>query len=187
MDNWSFNKNLAQRKENLETYGYNAYCLFTLTGKEVVLAKELNKDFDDILALPVLKMAHRSRMGEKSEVQVPLLDSYIFLFLPKDRDIREIRIERFSFRVLDNKNDGGRLVGGDLDYANFVKENNGLVSLSQAIKVNGIVRIVNGPLKKMEGKIIKYDKHNRNCLIEIEFLGKTIATWLPFEYIDSTI
>ena len=187
MDYWSFNKNLQERKEYLETNGYDAYCLFVLSGKEVVLAKELNKDFEDILALPILKMAHRSKMGEKSEVQVPLLSSYIFLYLPKDRDIREIRIERFSFKVLDNKNEFGKLTGEDLDYANFVKENNGLVSLSQAIKTNGIVKIISGPLKKMEGKIIKYDKHNRNCLIEIEFLGKTIATWLPFEYVDSTI
>ena len=76
------------------------------------------------------------------------------------------------------------MYGNDLVYANWVLEAEGLITVSKAIELNGKVKIINGPLKNLEGNIIEYSKHNRNCKIEIHLLNQTINAWLPFEYID---
>lgn len=187
MEKWVVSKDILDRKNYLEEVGYDAYCLFIYEDKEVSLAKELNKNFEDILAIPILKISHKIKNGERTTIQSPLLSSYIFLFTPKNKDRRELTIKRFNYKVLGTSSDGGKLIGEDLKYAEWIKDNNGIIPLSQAILSNGLVKIVSGPLKNFEGKIIKYDKHRRNCLIEIEFLGKTTQTWLPFEFVDTII
>lgn len=185
MELFKLSDDLKQRKLNLIATGYNAYCLFCLPGIEITLAKEINTNYDYALALPILKMAHRSRAGEKYDVQEPLLSSYIFVYLPKDKNIFKIRTSRFHFRVLAKETDSGILVGNDLRYAEWVLEVEGLISVSEAIKYNGKVKIIAGPLKRLEGNIVEYSKRNRNCCIEIELLNQKIKTWLPFDWVDA--
>ena len=181
---WEFNDELKRRKLRLIAEGYDAYCLFTLQGLELNIADELNNNYERCLATPLTKMSHRSRKGRKYDVQEVLLGGYIFVFLEKGRDINKIKSSKNYFRILSRQNEDGKLYGRDLDYANWVLEVEGLLSVSEAIKLNGKVKIINGPLKNLEGNIIEYSKRNRNCKIEIEFLGQTINTWLPFEWID---
>ena len=181
---WEFDDNLKERKLKLVAEGHDAYCLFTLQGLELNIAEEINNNYDYCLATPLTKMSHRSRKGKKYDVQEVLLGGYIFLFMEKGRDVYKIRSARNYFRILSRNNDDGKLYGRDLAYAEWVLEQEGCISVSEAIKLNGKVRIVGGPLKELEGNIVEYSKRNRNCCIEIDFLGQTIKTWLPFNWID---
>ena len=181
---WEFDDTLKKRKLKLVAEGYDAYCLFTLQGLELNIAEEINNNYDYCLATPLTKMSHRSRKGKKYDVQEVLLGGYIFLFMEKGRDVYKIRSARNYFRILSRNNDDGKLYGRDLAYAEWVLEQEGCISVSEAIKLNGRVRIVGGPLKELEGNIVEYSKRNRNCCIEIDFLGQTIKTWLPFNWID---
>lgn len=182
---WSFTKELELRRDRLNEAGFNAYCLFCLPGIEATLCKQINTDFEYALALPIMKMSHKSREGIKYDVQEQLLSSYIFIYLPIDKDIFEIKTPRFYFKVLKKETDKGILIGNDLEYAKLILEAGGLISVSEAIKYSGKVKIVNGPLKKLEGKIVEYSKRNRNCCVEIELLNRTIRTWLPFDWVDT--
>lgn len=179
-----FSNELKQRKLNLIANGYDAYCLSVLNGQEVKLANELNKEYDYLIATPLMKMAHRSRNGQKYDVEEPLLSGYVFLYMPKDKDAFSIKSNYYSYRLLSYKNNDGKLMAGDLEYANWVLDFEGMLSVSEAIKIDGKVVIINGPLKTMEGYIVDYSKKNRNCCIEIDFLGQKTRTWLPFEWID---
>ena len=85
MSDWSLNDELKQRKQKLIDKGYDAYCLFCLPGSEITLASELNNKYDYLLALPILRMAHRSRGGNKYDIQIPLMSSYIFVYMLKNR------------------------------------------------------------------------------------------------------
>ena len=181
---WTFSDELKQRKLRLITEGYDAYCLFTLQGLELNISEELNKNYEHCLATPLAKMSHRSRKGHKYDVQEVLLGGYIFVYLEKGRDINKIKSSKNYFKILNRQNDDGKLFGNDLKYAEWVLEVEGFLSVSEAIKLNGKVKIINGPLKNLEGNIVEYSKRNRNCRIEMEFLGQTINTWLPFEWID---
>lgn len=184
MSDWSLNDELKLRKQKLIDKGYDAYCLFCLPGSEITLASELNNKYDYLLALPILRMAHRSRGGNKYDIQIPLISSYIFVFMLKNKDIFKIQTSRFHYRILSKDADSGKLVGKDLEYANWVLNIDGLIGVSDAIKINGKVKIINGPLKQLEGNIVEYSSRSRNCLIEIQFMSQTIRTWLPFAYID---
>ena len=181
---WLFDDELKQRKIELISKGYDAYCLYTLQGLEVNIASELNSNYDYILATPLTKMSHRSRNGNKYDTQEILLGGYIFLYIEKNRDVYKIKSTKNYFKILNRQNDDGKLYDEDLRYANWVLEAEGLISVSEAIELNGKVKIINGPLKNLEGNIVKYSKRNRNCLIEIDFMGQHINTWLPFDYID---
>ena len=181
---WQFNDDLKQRKIELISSGYNAYCLFVLAGQEINIADEINNNYPYSIATPLTKMSHRSRRGYKYDIQEVLLSSYVFVYLPKDRDIFKIKSFKNTLRVLNWKNDDGRLYGKDLDYAEWILDVEGFLSVSDAIKINGKVKIINGPLKDLEGSIVEYSKHNRNCRIEIYLLNQTINVWLPFDWVD---
>ena len=56
--------------------------------------------------------------------------------------------------------------------------------MSKAIKVNGKVRVISGPLYNMVGNIKEYSKKNRNCRIEITLFGRLISMWLPFQWVE---
>ena len=73
---------------------------------------------------------------------------------------------------------------GDLEYAKWVLDVEGMLSVSEAIKIDGKVKIIAGALKKLEGNIVEYSKKNRNCCVEIDFLGQKTRTWLPFDWVD---
>jgi len=181
---WQFDDELKQRKEEILTEGYDAYCLFTLQGIELNIAEELNSNYDYLIATPLTKMSHRSNKGKKYDVQEVLLGGYIFVFVKKDHDIYHVKSQKNYFKVLARQNDDGRLWGRDLEYANWVLDREGTISVSEAINMNGKVKIISGPLKSLEGYIVEYSKRNRNCKIEIDFLGQKINTWLPFDWVD---
>ena len=71
-----------------------------------------------------------------------------------------------------------------LSYAEKIMECGGIVDMSKAIKENDRVKIVSGPLKEMEARIIKMDPRNRNAKVSVDFLGRVTEVWLPFEYMD---
>ena len=171
------------RKDFLEN-GFDSYVFFTLSGKEVDLAEELNSKYEDIYCLVLKRMMHRSDHGKKWDEENVLIKGYVFIYVPKNYDIRYIKSDNNPYKILKWQLDLGKLFGEDYEYALWVLRQDGLIGVSKAIKVNEKVKIVDGPLAQMEGYIVKYSKRNRNCLVEIEFMNQTIRTWLPFEWTD---
>lgn len=171
------------RKDFLEN-GFDSYVFFTLSNKEVDLAEELNGKYDDLYALVLKRMMHRSDHGKKWDEESVLIKGYVFIYVPKGYDIRYIRSDNNPYRILKWQLELGKLFGDDYRYSEWVLQQNGLIGVSKAIKVNEMVKIVDGPLADFEGYIVKYSKHNRNCLVEVNFMNQTIRTWLPFEWTD---
>lgn len=186
MTEWMITEEISDRQTRLEDEGYNAYCLRTKTGWEADAAAHINLLNERILALPFIKLSHKSVKGVKSVVQKNLLPSYVFLFTPKDYRIenldRKFR-EGFAFIHYGDEDDI-LLRDGDLRWARWVFSSRGIIGMSRAIKVNGKVRIIDGPLSALEGQIKEYSKKNRNCRIETVLFNRVISVWLPFTYIE---
>ena len=179
--------NIEQKQELRKGFlenGFDSYVFFTLSGKEVDLAEELNGKYEDIYCLVLKRMMHRSDHGKKWDEESVLIKGYVFIYVPKNYDIRYIKSDNNPYKILKWQLDLGKLFGGDYEYALWVLQQDGLIGVSKAIKVNEKVKIVDGPLAQMEGYIVKYSKRNRNCLVEIEFMNQTIRTWLPFDWTD---
>ncbi len=61
---------------------------------------------------------------------------------------------------------------------------NRLIDLSRiTIEEGQRIRIVAGPLKGLEGKVIKFDLHRRKAVVEIKLLSSTVRTDLGIEII----
>ena len=184
---WEFSEELEDRRTNLEIKGHDSYCLQTMGGKEIELAREINILYKDkeVLALPFLRITHKSKNGIKSTFQKVMLPGYVFLYLPKDSKPFEIRPGGVSFHFVSNveKNDYV-LHGSDEKYAQWIFNNGGIIGMSKAIKVNGKVRVISGPLYNLVGNIKDYSKKNRNCRIEITLFGRLISMWLPFQWVE---
>ena len=184
---WEFSEELEDRRTNLEIKGHDSYCLQTMGGKEIELAREINILYKDkeVLALPFLRITHKSKNGIKSTFQKVMLPGYVFLYLPKDSKPFEIRSGGVSFHFVSNveKNDYV-LHGSDEKYAQWIFNNGGIIGMSKAIKVNGKVRVISGPLYNLVGNIKEYSKKNRNCRIEITLFGRLISMWLPFQWVE---
>ena len=76
---WEFSEELEDRRTNLVVKGYDSYCLQTMGGKEIELAKEINILYRDkeALALPFLRITHKSKNGVKSTFQKVMLPGYV--------------------------------------------------------------------------------------------------------------
>lgn len=173
-----------QLREDFLANGFDSYVFFTLSGKEVDLAEELNSKYENIYCLVLRRMIHRSDHGRKWDEESVLIKGYVFVYVPVNYDIRYIRSDNNPFKILKWKLDLGRLFGDDLLYSEWVLKQDGLIGVSKAVRINQKVKIVDGPLAEFEGYIVKYSPRNRNCLVELTFMNQTIRTWLPFEYTD---
>ncbi len=186
MKEWDFNEELTKRRERLIQTGYDVYCLFGLSGDEVKLANELNRFYEDCLALPFMRMVHKSRDGEKFMEQDAILKGYVFLYIPCGIEIASIKIVNCAFRIL--KHDGEKTALSEMDrhYAEWILSLGGLIGLSKALRIGEHVKIIEGPLLDVEGSIVKYSKKNRNCRVEINIVGQQLSVWLPFDWVRST-
>lgn len=182
---WLFDGECRRRESLLRQKDFDAYCLFCMSGSEVRLAQEINCLNPECLAMPFLRMMHRSRNGERYLVQDVLLKGYVFLFVPEQSDIALLRKGETCFRVLERKRGGGLLIGDDRRYANWVLERGGILEVSQAARINDRVKIVSGPLLDLEGYITAFSKKNRNCRVLFEIMGRQLDVWLPFDWVES--
>ena len=177
-------KDKKELREYLINEGFDAYVFNTLEKSELELQDELNGKFEDLYALVLKRMVHRSDHGRKWDEESVLITRYVFVYVEKGYDIKNIRTDNNPFRILNHKYDNGKLYGDDYTYSKWVLKQDGLIGVSKAVKVNEKVKIVSGPLQELEGYIIDYSKRNRNCLVEINFMNQTVKTWLPFEWLD---
>ncbi len=186
MTEWIITEDITERQTQLESDGYDAYCLRTKTGWETDAANHINLLNENVLALPFMKLSHKSSVGIKSVEQKTVLPSYVFLFTPKGYLLENLNRkfrEGFAFVYYADEDDI-LLRNGDLRYARWVFSSTGIIGMSRAIKVNGKVKIIDGPLLSLEGQIKEYSKKNRNCRIETVLFNRVISVWLPFTYIE---
>ena len=57
------------------------------------------------------------------------------------------------------------LRGTDLEFIDWIKKNNGIIEMSSAVKVGSMIEFVAGPLKDMNGKIIKINRSRRQVQV----------------------
>ena len=116
-----------------------------------------------------------------------MLPGYVFISVPFDDDgINLYNCARLPdvYRLLTDSEGNWPLWGNDEKFARWVIKNRGMIGLSQAYKAGDKIRMLSGPLKELEGNIIKIDRRGRNGLIEAEFDGQKKQFWLAFEYTE---
>ena len=72
----------------------------------------------------------------------------------------------------------------DLNFIQWLKKQNGKIKTSKAIEIENKIKILEGPLKELEGKIIKINKKQKSACVKIEGEGIINKIWLSYENIE---
>lgn len=184
MDEWKIDKKIILKHKLLRTYGYDVYLFYVEAGNEVSLAKEINSRYDTILALPICKTAHKSTNGIKTHENTVIIPSVVFVYVMDGESVYNLVLDKYPFKITELLTKNGKLYGPKLDIANIIFKYNGLIGLSKAKMVDGLIEIIEGPLYKIQDKIIKYDRRNRGCRVRYTVDNKEYCFWLAFEYVS---
>lgn len=157
-------------------------CMFCKTGRELAVARDLQREWEGVRACAATIVKRRTRRGVKRLQTEVVFDGYVFFgapdgFLPCARPNDALKILRSS--------DGDwRLVGYDAWFAEWLLKQDGVIGLSKARKVGDAVQILQGPLKDLEGQIVRVDRRNRSGQVSLSVGGRAINVWLGFEWLE---
>lgn len=159
-------------------------CLYVRAGREQKTVEMIQRFFPHIKPLAVGQLKHQSKNGVKSIVNTILLPGYVLFQADEDFEVRYLYSLDYVIRILKYEDRSWALRGDDLRFAEWIYRLNGLIGVSKAYHEGTKVRILEGPLKNLEGQIIRVDSRNRNAQISFGFDRQVFTAWLAFEWID---
>ena len=166
---------------DIETaYGY----LRVLGGTEERVATLVNKMFPEIHAMAITQIKHRSCRGVRSYSSNIMVPNYILFSAHKDAKVSKMLAISSVSQVLTYAGNIWQLRDEDLFCAQWLFDHNGTIGVSVLLMEGDVVQIIDGPLKDMEGKILRIDKRNRNALVALNLHHQTCKMWLAFEWMD---
>ncbi len=170
--------------EGLETADRAFGCVFCMTGAEALAAQKLEAEWSAVLkARAVFVLKWHTEQGRKSLRPEVLYRSYVFFEAPPGFKPAG-KLPDPCLKLLKDEDGDWRLTGNDAWFAGWLLDQDGQIGLSQARKVGDRVQIQSGPLKDVEGSIIKVDARGRSCQVKLEINGRTLCAWLGFELLE---
>ena len=170
--------------EGLKATDHAFGCVFCLTGAELLAAQRLETAWSAVVkarAVSVLKW--RTDHGRKSLCPEVLYKRYVFFEAPPEFEPTG-RLPDPCLKVLKNEDNDWQLTGHDAWFASWILKQDGRIGLSEARKVGDRIQIQSGPLKDVEGYIVKVDARGRSCQVKLTVNGRELRAWLGFELID---
>ena len=79
------------------------------------------------------------------------------------------------------------LKDNDLDFVKWLKGFNGIIKTSKAVEIGKKIKIVEGPLMGLEGKIVKINKKQKCIGLRIEGEGINNIVWLSYELVNKEV
>ena len=162
----------------------NAYCLFCNTMKRDELAAAIRQAFDMQVIAP--KIIQRKWVkGEVNEVVHDYLPGYLFLYADSldEALLRLVRLDNV-YRVLGEKENGYRLMGANLAFAEMLRDCGGVIGVLKTCRVGDRVRLAEGAMGKVEGEILKLDRRGR-ALVQFVFDGSAVKSWVAIEMVEA--
>jgi len=158
-------------------------CLFCLTGQELNVARGAEDRWDIVSARPVSVLKWRTSHGRKRLEPEVIFPSYVF-FEAADGFEPVGRLPEGCLKVLRSGDGDWRLTGYDAWFACWLLDQDGRIGLSQAKKAGDRIQFQQGPLKDLEGSVVRVDRRGRSGLVELNVNGRVLRAWLSFELQD---
>ena len=159
-------------------------CLFCKTGREERVAEQIRSVCPEVQTTTMRQLKYRTHNGEKCLEESLLLPSYVFFEAAGGADVSALAELQDVIRILSMDAGVWQLQGEDERFARWLLGYDGLLSFSQAHREGDSIRILRGPLKDMEGRIVRVDKRGRSGQVLLNFNGREIAVWLGFELVE---
>jgi transcriptional antiterminator NusG len=163
------------------------YCLYCESGQERKVNASLEKLAFRII--PALAEQIVVRGGVSKKVTRHLLPGYVFF--ESEEPVRtaqwkELCESAHVYRPLGYSNGSKELMGSDIFFIQLLLRRQGKLEVSKAVEEGSRVKIIEGPLKELEGNIIKLNKNRRCAEVEIESFGIVHKVWLSYEVVEET-
>ncbi len=159
------------------------YCLFCKAGQEQNVMRML----EERGAKPLAPLAVHVRSGQKGMEQTRqrLLPGYVFFEQEGEPDWRQIIRYSAVLKVLHYRDETPELRGADLDFVRWLKAHEGLIDVSEVVKVGTKIAFVSGPLVGMEGQVLKVNKGRGLVQVAVGGDGNLFhAIWCSIEYVQ---
>lgn len=159
-------------------------CFFCRTGQEIKLAETAQIRWPGLKARAVCAMKRRSSQGQRSMHPEVIMPGYIF-FQAGERCAPVAPLPEGILKILTSVKGGHALMGDDAWFAKWLLDQDGVIGVSVAHRVDEKIRILQGPLKELQGSITRIDKRSRNAQVQLQVNGCRIQAWLPFEWLEN--
>ncbi len=161
------------------------YCLFCKAGQEHNVMRMLEERGAMGLA-PLAVHAHPTGQGTEKERR-RLLPGYVFFEQEEAPDWAGIIRHSAVLRVLHYRDETPELRGEDLSFVRWLRVHEGLIDVSQVVKVGTKIAFVGGPLVGMDGQVLKVNKARRQVQIAVgDERCLFHAIWCSIEYVQET-
>ena len=159
------------------------YCLFCKGGQEQNVMRMLKERG----AKPLAPLAVRVRTGAKAreKTRQRLLPGYVFFEQEPEPDWTGLIRYSSVLKILHYQDETPELRGSDLDFVRWLKAHEGLIDVSEVVKVGTRIAFVSGPLVGMEGQVLKVNKGRGLVQISVGGEGGLFHTiWCSIEYVQ---
>lgn len=162
------------------------YCLFCKGGEEGRVMEMLRQRG----AIPLSPLVARPQQGKQGlrRAQARLLPGYVFFEQPDTPPWEGI--QRFSsvLKVLQYEDGERALRHEDLDFVLWLKKYEGLIDVSEVVKVGTKIAFVSGPLVGMEAKVLQVNKSRKAVQIAVGDQDSLLqAVWCSIEYVQEHV
>ena len=115
-----------------------------------------------------------------------LMPGYVFFDADTEPTWNRILKDSAVLKLLSYGDGEYALRGTDLEFIDWIKKNNGIIEMSSAVKVGSMIEFVAGPLKDMNGKIIKINRSRRQVQVSFGSENGIISkVWCSMEFVCS--
>ena len=162
------------------------YCLFCKAGQEQNVIRML----EERGARPLAPLVVHLQPGEKGleRARRRLLPGYVFFEQEEIPDWPGIIRYSSVLKILHYQDETPELRGADLDFVTWLKQYEGLIDVSEVVKVGTKIAFVSGPLMGMEAQVLKVNKSRRQVQISVGGEGNMFHTiWCAIEYIQDNV
>ena len=157
------------------------YVIQTLKGRERKILEEIKEyiaeEDEEVFILENEKMFKHH--GKWEPDRVPLFAGYIFADTDEPEEFDKRLYEKYRYIRLMTVGDVITPIRPEEEL--FLRRLGGdshIVQYSEGFKVGDKIIIEDGPLKGLEGSILRFDRHNREATIKLTMFGKETTTTL---------
>lgn len=126
------------------------------------------------------------RFGAAKKTARRLMPGYVFFDADTEPMWNRILKDSAVLKLLSYGDGEYALRGTDLEFIDWIKKNNGIIEMSSAVKVGSMIEFVSGPLKDMNGKIIKINRSRRQVQVSFGSENGIISkVWCSMEFVCS--
>jgi len=161
-------------------------CVFCLTGNERSAAWSIENKGLGKAVIPQKVKPFRVN-GQWIDRTESLMPGYLFVYTDKKYPFSQLKAADGVVRVLtygENDKDGC-LTGRDLAFAEWLEKEDGLIGKLDAIQEGDFVRITDGALQDMQGKVAGMNRRRHMVNVEITLFGARRNIWLGYEVVEA--